>query len=73
MHYFLFIFFNLTTIGTGGGFVIVNIISVFKVDALRNKLFTLEKSLIKEDLANLITLPLTKLNFNYFFHFNSHS
>ena len=60
-------------IGAGGGFVIVNIISVFKVDALRNKLFTLEKSLTKEELANLITLPLAKLNFNYFFHFNLHS
>ena len=60
-------------IGAGGGFVIVNIISVFKVDALRNKLFTLEKNLTKEELANLITLPLAKLNFNYFFHFNLHS
>lgn len=51
-------------IGAGGGFVIVNIISSFKVDALRNRLFTLEKSLTKEELANLITLPLAKLNMN---------
>lgn len=51
-------------IGAGGGFVIVNIISSFKVDALRNKLFTLEKSLTKEELGNLITLPLAKLNMN---------
>lgn len=51
-------------IGAGGGFIILNIISNFKVDALRNKLFTLEKSLTKEELANLITLPLAKLNMN---------
>ena len=51
-------------VGAGGGFVIVNIISAFKVDALRNKLFTLEKNLTKEELANLITLHLTKLNMN---------
>ena len=51
-------------VGAGGGFVIVNIISAFKVDALRNKLFTLEKNLTKEELANLITLPLAKLNMN---------
>ena len=60
-------------VGAGGGFLIVNIISGFKVDALRKKLFTLEKNLTKEELANLITLPLAKLNFNYFFHFNLHS
>lgn len=51
-------------LGAGGGFVIVNIISTFKVDALRKNLFTLEKNLTKEELANLITLPLTKLNMN---------
>lgn len=49
-------------LGAGGGFVIVNIISSFKVDALRKKLFLLEKNLTKEELANLITLPLSKLN-----------
>lgn len=51
-------------IGAGGGFLIVNIISTFKVGALRNKLFILEKNLTKEELANLITLPLTRLNMN---------
>lgn len=51
-------------IGAGGGFLIVNIISTFKVGALRNKLFVLEKNLTKEELANLIILPLTRLNMN---------
>lgn len=51
-------------LGAGGGFVIVNIISTFKVGSLRNKLFVLEKNLTKEELANLITFPLTRLNMN---------
>lgn len=51
-------------LGAGGGFLIVNSISAFKVDALRKKLFVLEKNLAKEELANLITLPLTRLNMN---------
>lgn len=51
-------------LGAGGGFLIVNIIASFKIDALRKKLFALEKNLTKEELANLITLPLTRLNMN---------
>jgi hypothetical protein len=51
-------------LGASGGFLIVNILSTFKVCTLRNKLFVLEKNLTKEELANLITLPLTKLNMN---------
>lgn len=43
-------------------FLIINIIAAFKIDKLRTVEFTLPSSIQKEQIIDLITLPLTQLN-----------
>lgn len=49
-------------IGICGSFVIINIIAAFKIDKLRNMEFNLSTLISKEQLTDIITLPLTQLN-----------
>lgn len=49
-------------VGMCGAFVIINIIAAFKVDKLRAIEFNMPASMSKEQIIDIITLPLTQLN-----------